>query len=133
ACSRGRAGGGRPGGGRAPAGAGPPPEGAGAGRAPPEPRRQIESAPAWQGFVARHGAWTGVWNAATRSPHRAFGPPIRIALRPDRPEKVEAAVRAFIAGERDLFGSPTLEAASVRRVRDVWIASFRQVQHGAPV
>lgn len=116
-----------------PAGTVAPPAGVGVHLADPETRRLIEAAPAWQGFVARHGTWTAVWNAATRSPHRAFGPPIRIAVRAERPEIVEAAVRAFIAGEHDLFGSPALEAASVRRVRNVWIASFRQIQHGVPV
>src|SRR5262249_20104761 len=62
---------------RAPAGDVSPPAGVGVRLAAPETRRQIETAPAWQGFVARHGVWTAIWNTATRSPHRAFGPPIR--------------------------------------------------------
>ncbi len=117
----------------APDGAVAPRAGMGVRVADAATRRALEAAPTWRDFVARHGAWIALWNAGTRSPHRALGPPIRIAGRADRPEMVEAAVRAFVAGEPDLLGAPTLATVRVLRARDVWYASFRQTVHGVPV
>ncbi|TMQ73664.1 MAG: hypothetical protein E6K81_03560 [Candidatus Eisenbacteria bacterium] len=96
-------------------------------------RPALEAQPSWRGFLARHGTWQALWNARTGTPHRAFGPPIRIAGRLDDPAAVEAAVRGWIAGEPDLFGRPTLERRRTIRVRDLWYLSFRQTRGGLPV
>lgn len=96
-------------------------------------RRALDATPAWRSFVARHGPWIALWNTRTGSPHRAFGPPIRLSGRLERPELVEAGVRAFIAGHRDLLGSPMLLTQRVLRVHDVWYVSFRQTVRGLPV
>ncbi len=108
--------------------------GAGAVRlAGADERRGLERSAAWSGFTARHGAWSALWNATTGTPHRAFGAGIPLAGFADRADAVEAAVRAFIAADPGLFGSPTLEATRVQRVRETWYVSFRQIVSGMPV
>ncbi len=87
----------------------------------------------WREFTARHGAWTALWNVRTGSPHRAFGPAIPLPGFADGADAVEAAVRAFIAGNPALFGTPTLETARVQNVRGTWYVSFHQLVRGMPV
>lgn len=96
-------------------------------------RSGLERSAAWRGFTSRHGAWSAIWNARTGTPHRAFGPSIPLAGFADRAEAVEAAVRAFIAADPGLFGTPTLETARVQKVRGTWYVSFRQTVRGMPL
>jgi hypothetical protein len=96
-------------------------------------RPGLERSAAWRTFTARHGAWSALWNTRTGTPHRAFGPAIPLAGYADRADAVEAALRAFIAADPALFGTPTLETARVQRLRGTWYVSFRQTVRGMPV
>ncbi len=99
----------------------------------PEHRARLQRGAPWREFTARHGAWTASWNAGTGSPHRAFGPAIPLSGRTDRPETVEATLRAFIAANSALFGAPTLEIERVQKIRGTWFVSFHQKVRGMPV
>src|SRR5262245_38642672 len=44
--------------------------------ATPDVRARLDRTATWQGFRARYGNWTALWNARTSSPHRALGPAI---------------------------------------------------------
>ena len=99
----------------------------------PEVRARLDRSAPWQGFRARYGDWTAMWNARTASPHRAMGPAIPLPGFADRADAVEGAVRAFIAGNADLFGTPVLETSRVQKVNEIWYVSFRQTVRGLPV
>jgi flagellar hook capping protein FlgD len=96
-------------------------------------RARFQARAPWREFTARHGGWNALWNARTGSPHRAFGPAIRLPGFADRAGAVEGAVRAFIAGNPALFGAPALETRRVQKVRGTWYVSFHQVVRGMPV
>ena len=93
----------------------------------------LSSETPWRDFTARNGAWTALWNTRTGSPHRAFGQAIPLPGFADDAGAVEAAVRDFISAHTDLFGTPTLEASRVQRVRGTWYVSFRQTVAGLPI
>ncbi len=93
----------------------------------------LDSAPAWRGFRERHGAWVASWNEATGTPHRAFGPPIALAGATPDAAAVDRAVRAFIAGNPGVFGTPTLELLPVLRANGIWYVRYRQMVAGIPV
>jgi hypothetical protein len=44
-----------------------------------ERQAELSRTARWESFTARHGAWTVLWNEATKTPHRAFGPAIPLA------------------------------------------------------
>jgi hypothetical protein len=96
-------------------------------------RARLQRGPAWREFTARHGSWTALWNERTASPHRAFGPAIPLPGFADHPSAVESALRAFIAGRQDLFGTPTLETGRVQKIRGTWYVSFHQTVRGMPL
>src|SRR5262249_41910091 len=97
-------------------------------------RAAHEQGPEWRGFQARHGRWTAEWNEVTGTPHRAIGPPIALSgFAPDG-DRVDRAVRAWIAGEATVFGAGLdLETVAVQKVRNVWYARYRQRVRGIPV
>ena len=100
----------------------------------PEEARALEQAPAWRAFRQRHGAWTALWNAATATPHRAFGRGIALTGHADRADAVDAALRAFIAGNPAMFGAPEgLATAAVTRAGGRWYTRYRQTFRGVPV
>jgi hypothetical protein len=89
----------------------------------------------WQRFRSRHGAWTALWNEATGTPHRAFGPSIPLSGFANDPASVNRAVRSFIAAHPEQFGGPdvTLENVSSSLHGQVWYVRFRQTVGGLPV
>ena len=88
---------------------------------------------AWRSFESRHGRWEARWNRLTGSPHRAFGKGIALAGFRDDATSAERAVRGFVAGERELFGTPELESVKTSRVNNRWYVRFRQKVEGLPV
>jgi flagellar hook capping protein FlgD/thermolysin metallopeptidase-like protein len=94
----------------------------------------LEASPAWQAFRGRYGDWNAVWNEATASPHRTFGPPIALAGFADQAASVDRAVRAFIHANADIFGpAPDLELVTAERAGIVWYVRYRQTVAGVPV
>lgn len=87
----------------------------------------------WQAFESRHGRWEARWNRLTGSPHRAFGRGIALAGFRDDAPSAEQAVRGFIAGEQELFGTPELERVAATRANGRWYVRFRQTVEGLPV
>ena len=98
-------------------------------------QQALSHAAAWKGFESRYGRWNVMWNEATRTPHRAFGPSIPLTGFANDPASADRAVRAFIAGHPDLFGGPgiTLESVSASQHGNVWYVRFRQTVGGIPV
>jgi Zn-dependent metalloprotease len=89
---------------------------------------------AWQQFTSRFGPWNVMWNEATGTPHRAFGPPIPLRGFSDNPAAVNSSVKSFVAGHPELFGeSPTLEPAFIERQENIWYVRYRQMVGGVPV
>jgi hypothetical protein len=101
--------------------------------ATPAERRGFAERAGWREFAARHGAWNVVWNAATGSPHRAFGRPIPLPGFADDAPAVTRAVRGFVAANAGVFGTPELELVRAIRVRGAWYVTFREVVDGVPV
>src|SRR5262245_13953463 len=101
--------------------------------ATPVVRARLDRSAAWEGFRARYGNWTALWNARTASPHRALGPAIPLPGFADRADAVEASVRAFVAANPGLFGTPVLETTRVEKVNGLWYVSFRQTVRGMAI
>ncbi len=100
----------------------------------PERQRALNRSPGWQSFRAQYGPWVANWNERTRTPHRAFGRGIPLTGFGDDPAAVDRAVRTFIAGHPQVFGSlPTLETVHVQKVDRVWTARYRRTVGGIPV
>jgi Zn-dependent metalloprotease len=95
--------------------------------------RSLENSPAWLAFRSAHGPWSAMWNAATGTPHRAFGPSIPLAGFRGDPGGVDAAVRGFVAANPALFGTVSLETAAIQQAGGVWYAHYRQMMNGMPV
>ena len=104
----------------------------------PDPERQIllsRSAP-WLEFTARHGTWSVVWNEATGTPHRAFGPSLRLpGGRLLAGERARQASLEFIHEHAGLLGvdPAKLRCVRVSRARDTWYVSFVQTYEGLDV
>ena len=100
--------------------------------------RQIQlsrSAP-WVEFTTRQGAWSVVWNEATGTPHRAFGPSLPLpGGRPLSGERVRQASLEFIHEHAGLLGvdPAKLRCVRVSRARDTWYVSFVQTYEGLDV
>ncbi len=90
-------------------------------------------AAAWASFESRHGRWSVMWDRATGTPHRAFGPSFALPGAANDAASVEGAVRAFVASEPGLFGAPDLELVSAVRARETWYVRFRERVNGLPV
>src|SRR5262245_57251975 len=60
-------------------------------------QRALAQSSSWRAFQSRFGAWRALWNEATGTPHRAFGPSIPLAGFANDAASVDQAVRAFIA------------------------------------
>ena len=101
--------------------------------ADPDARLRLDRSLAWEDFRARYGGWTAMWNTRTGSPHRAFGPAIALAGFADRADAVEASVRAFVAANPELFGTPVLATSRVQKVNGIWYVRFRQTVRGMPI
>ena len=101
--------------------------------ADPGLRGRLDRSLTWQSFRARHGGWSAMWNARTLSPHRALGPAFPLPGFADRADAVEASVRAFVASNTDLFGTPVLVTSRVQRVNGTWYVSFRQTVRDMPI
>ncbi len=105
----------------------------------PEARRakiqqELSRGVEWTGFRSRYGAWRAVWNEVTRTPHRAYGPPVALANFQNDEVGADRAVRGFITQNPDLFGGrPNLELAKATRVNDLWYVRYRQTVAGIPV
>src|SRR6058998_1880280 len=100
----------------------------------PALQQSLSRGPAWRGFSTEHRGWHALWNQATGTPHRAFGPGIPLPGFAPRPAAADRAVRAFIAGHPELFGTgPTLETLAAHPVQDRWYVRYRQTVGGVPV
>ena len=100
----------------------------------PALQQSLSRGPAWRGFATQHRGWRALWNQATGTPHRAFGPGIPLPGFAPRPAAADRAVRAFIAGHPELFGTgPTLETRAAHPVEDRWYVRYRQTVGGVPV
>lgn len=102
-----------------------------------DPARQhaLTNGAAWRSFRARYGGWQVLWNEATGTPHRAFGPSIPLAGFAGDAASADRAVRAFVAAHPELFGGSGIElqTAYVGRHGDVWYVRYRQTVQGVPV
>src|SRR5919197_5403275 len=100
----------------------------------PALQQSLSRGPAWRSFSTQHGGWRALWNQATATPHRAFGPGISLPGFAPQPSAVDRAVRAFIAGHPELFGQgPTLETIAVHPVQGLWYVRYRQTLGGVAV
>jgi hypothetical protein len=101
----------------------------------PETQRALSARPAWTDFTSRYGRWNALWNEATNTPHRAFGPELPARGYADDAGSVDRAVRAFIASQPALFGGAgiQLETVSATRHADVWYVRYRQSVRGIPI
>ncbi len=100
----------------------------------PARARMLEQSPAWQAFRARYGDWTAIWNAATGTPHRAFGRGIALSGFAPSADAVDASLRAFVAGHPATFGRVDgLDRTAVFEAGGRWYARYRQTFHGLPV
>jgi len=100
----------------------------------PALQQSLSRGPAWRGFATQHRGWRALWNQATGTPHRAFGPGIPLPGFAPRPAAADRAVRAFIAGHPELFGTgPTLETLAAHPIEDRWYVRYRQTVGGVPV
>src|SRR2546426_1591012 len=100
----------------------------------PALQQSLSRGPAWRSFSTQHGGWRALWNQATGTPHRAFGPGILLPGFAPEPSAVDRAVRAFIAGRPELFGpGPTLETLAAHPVQGLWYVRYRQTVGGLPV
>src|SRR5437867_11527073 len=85
----------------------------------PALQQSLSRGPAWRGFATQHRGWRALWNQATGTPHRAFGPGIPLPGSTPRPASAARAVRSLIAGPPEHFGtSPTLETRAAHPVED---------------
>lgn len=98
-------------------------------------QRALSLGPTWKSFRTANGAWTAVWNEATGTPHRAFGPSIPLRGFAGDAESADRAVRAFIAGHPALFGGPGVQLQTVYAGRhgNLWYVRYRQTIQGVPV
>ena len=94
---------------------------------------ELDAGPAWRAFRARYGAWRALWNEVTGTPHRALGLSIPLAGVADDAAAMDRAVRAFVEGNRGIFGTPTLETVAAERAGRVWYVRYRQTLGGVPV
>ena len=100
----------------------------------PALQQSLSRGPAWRGFATQHRGWRALWNQATGTPHRAFGPGIPLPGFAPRPAAADRVVRAFIAGHPELFGTgPTLETLAAHPVQGLWYVRYRQTVGGVPV
>ncbi|TMQ48865.1 MAG: hypothetical protein E6K73_11090, partial [Candidatus Eisenbacteria bacterium] len=60
----------------------------------PALQQSLSRGPAWRGFATQHRGWRALWNQATATPHRAFGPGIPLPGFAPRPAAADRAVRA---------------------------------------
>jgi hypothetical protein len=90
----------------------------------------------WRTFTSRNGAWSVLWNEATGTPHRAFGPSIALpATRLLAPADAREASLAFIREHAGMLGVRPADLRFVRasHVRGKWYVSFVQTQNGRDV
>ena len=99
-----------------------------------EQLRLSQSEP-WRSFETRFGNWHVVWNEATNTPHRAFGPSLPLVGFANDATSADRAVRAFIAGHPGLFGGAGLELKnlSTSLAGNVWYVRYQQQVRGIPV
>jgi hypothetical protein len=98
-------------------------------------QRALSRSSYWQAFQSRFGHWNAMWNEATGTPHRAFGPSIPLAGFANDAAGADHAVRGFIAEHPELFGGSSVELESVSSSLHgrVWYVRYRQLVHGHPV
>ncbi|HEY3215736.1 MAG TPA: FlgD immunoglobulin-like domain containing protein [Candidatus Eisenbacteria bacterium] len=100
----------------------------------PTRQRDLGLRPAWQAFRAAYGPWEALWNEATGTPHRAFGPGIPLEGFANDPAAVDHAVRRFVVRHPQLFGGrPALETVRAAQVGGIWYLTYRQTVRGVPV
>ena len=93
------------------------------------------SAP-WQAFSEQHGQWSVVWNEATRTPHRAFGPSIAMPKYPRiTAGNAPRAAQEFLTEQHRLLHT---DLTNLRQVRadhsgSTWYISYAQEYHGLEV
>jgi Zn-dependent metalloprotease len=105
---------------------------------PPDAARQaaLTAGPAWTDFLARNGDWSVVWNVPTGTPHRAFGPAVKLSQQPLRSAaEARAASLTFIRAYRGLLGTDAdgLRFVRASHVRGKWYVSYVQTYGGRDV
>ncbi|MEM9999006.1 MAG: hypothetical protein AAF809_14985, partial [Bacteroidota bacterium] len=99
-------------------------------------QQSLASQAAWQEFRDDHGSWSALWNEATGTPHRAFGPSAGIpGVGRLSANNVTAAAELFISTNPALFGAPVDELRQVGAVEADrrFYVSYLQTHEGLDV
>jgi hypothetical protein len=104
----------------------------------PDEQRQaaLSRSVQWQTFTSRYGTWSALWNEATGTPHRAFGPSFRLSTGPlSSPVRARDASLAFIGNQAAVLGvqAGNLRFVRATNVRGKWYVSFVQTHQGRDV
>ncbi|MGA9117176.1 MAG: T9SS type A sorting domain-containing protein [Bacteroidota bacterium] len=94
-----------------------------------ERQAALETSPAWSGFSRSHGGWRALWNEATRTPQRAFGPAIPLPRTGSlSPGRIEESARAFLDLHREALGvvPAELRLRHATLAGGIWYVSFVQ-------
>ena len=89
----------------------------------------------WGAFVASSGEeWEAVWNPATETPHRAYGPGIKLA-NAVTDANVRSLVDDFVSSNAELLGTDmsNLELISSEKHGSRWYTDYQQVYRGLDV
>lgn len=108
------------------------------GTRPPDQERQVALSRAvpWREFVAERGAWSVLWNEATGTPHRAFGPSFDVSSRrPATGANIREVSEEFVRSHAALLGVDPAHLRFVRasNIRGKWYVSFVQTHGGLDV
>lgn len=90
----------------------------------------------WTEFTQRFGSWAVIWNEATRTPHRAFGPATRIpGYSHITEENVADAAMTFLKNNASLLkiNLTDLKLRRATKANNRWYVSYVQVKDGIEV
>ncbi len=96
----------------------------------------LTNSPTWNRFTQLHGGWKVIWNEASGTPHRAYGPSIQLPGygRITR-QNIEAAAGSFLKDNAQFLKINPDQLQLVRKTysRRKWYVSYRQTYQGKPV
>jgi len=90
----------------------------------------------WKDFIRKNGNWKVQWNEATRSPHRAYGPAIKMdGYDQINRENIEQAAVSFLKKNKSLLrvDVSSIKLLKATRVNRKWYVSFIQMHRGIEV
>jgi len=98
-------------------------------------KKEIAEQPAWLEFIQKHGGgYQVVWDEFTGTPHRVFGPGIRLSSSLSE-DNLESVCRQFIQDEARLlrvdYGD--LRLSSAAKYGRIWYVTYDQYYNGIPV